>query len=312
MIGKGVGARQGTHAGSMGEAFGDFDALAASTRCTCRSRRLRPLHRGRLRDRQRLQRHPRLPRGPTDGRRVPRPEAKPRHRSAELRRLRGRHRGTEVHADGEIWVAVQIDLRELFLPRNPSRGQAKDIACAHGQHDTNACPGDRRWIQDYYDAMVIMPRNPTMIQARDAMLAADPARFGGANRDLLWQGFAMRGFGQNQQHASATGTPNPVPAFRRRVATTTARSTSSSIRRRRAARCPVNAKIYVGDYAARATQIADTNRPRSTPGRMPPATSTTPRRSCPTAPARSGRTGSTVGATTSPRWHPATGSSASA
>ena len=27
MIGKGVGARQGTHAGSMGEAFGDFDAL---------------------------------------------------------------------------------------------------------------------------------------------------------------------------------------------------------------------------------------------------------------------------------------------
>src|SRR3954447_13205720 len=29
MIGKGVGARQGTHAGSMGEAFGDFDALAA-------------------------------------------------------------------------------------------------------------------------------------------------------------------------------------------------------------------------------------------------------------------------------------------
>src|SRR3954454_5116516 len=29
MIGKGVGARQGTHAGSMGEAFGDFDALEA-------------------------------------------------------------------------------------------------------------------------------------------------------------------------------------------------------------------------------------------------------------------------------------------
>ncbi len=27
MIGKGVGARQGTHAGAMGEAFGDFDAI---------------------------------------------------------------------------------------------------------------------------------------------------------------------------------------------------------------------------------------------------------------------------------------------
>ena len=43
--------------------------------------------------------------------------------------------------------------------------------------------------------MVIMPRGPTMIQARDAMLAADLARFGGANQDLIWQGFAMRGFG---------------------------------------------------------------------------------------------------------------------
>ena len=30
--------------------------------------------------------------------------------------------------------------------------------------------------------MVIMPRNTTMIQARDAMLAADLGRFGGANR----------------------------------------------------------------------------------------------------------------------------------
>ena len=48
--------------------------------------------------------------------------------------------------------------------------------------------------------MVIMPRGPTMTQARDAMLAADMARFGGANQDLIWQGFAMRGFGQQHEH----------------------------------------------------------------------------------------------------------------
>ena len=102
----------------------------------------------------------------------------------------------EVHADGEIWVAVQMDLRDLFLSRNPSPGEATDIACAHGQIAPTACPGDRQWIQDYYDSMVMMPRNTTMIQARDAMLAADVARFGGAKQDLIWQGFAMRGFGQ--------------------------------------------------------------------------------------------------------------------
>ena len=120
--------------------------------------------------------------------------------------------GPEVHADGEIWVAVQMDLRDLFLSRNPSPGAATDIACARGQIAPSTCPGDRQWIQDYYDAMVLMPRNPTMIQARDAMLAADLARFGGANQDLLWQGFAMRGFGQYQNTVSNADT-NPVPDF---------------------------------------------------------------------------------------------------
>ena len=80
--------------------------------------------------------------------------------------------GPEVHADGEIWIATQIDLRDLFLSRYPSSGTAEDIACVRGQIAASSCPGDRRWIQDYYDAMVMMPRNPTMAGARDAMLAA--------------------------------------------------------------------------------------------------------------------------------------------
>ena len=41
--------------------------------------------------------------------------------------------GPEVHADGEIWVAVQMDLRDLFLARNPSPGEATDVACARGR-----------------------------------------------------------------------------------------------------------------------------------------------------------------------------------
>src|SRR6185312_328639 len=127
--------------------------------------------------------------------------------------------GTEVHADGEIWIAVEIDLRDLFLQRYPSSGAAEDIACVRGQQDTNTCPGDRRWIQDYYDSMVIMPRATTMPQARDAMLAADMARFGGANQDLIWQGFAMRGFG-NHQSTVSNADANPVPDFSTQIADT--------------------------------------------------------------------------------------------
>jgi extracellular elastinolytic metalloproteinase len=133
--------------------------------------------------------------------------------------------GPEVHADGEIWIAVNIDLRDLMLSRYPSSGAAEDIACVRGQLAATACAGDRRWIQDYYDAMVLMPRNTTMIQARDAILAADLGRFGGANRDLIWQAFAMRGFGQFQSTISNADT-NPVPDSRRPWRTTQ-RSTSS-------------------------------------------------------------------------------------
>jgi hypothetical protein len=61
-------------------------------------------------------------------------------------------------------------------------------------------------MQLYFDAMVMMPRNATMQNARDAQLAADMARFGGANQDLLWQGFALRGLGQFAQTNPNVGT----------------------------------------------------------------------------------------------------------
>jgi hypothetical protein len=162
-----------------------------------------------------------------------------------------------VHADGEIWVAVQMDLRDLFLSRNPSPGDATVVACARGQINPADCPGDRQWIQDYYDAMVMMPRAPTMIDARNAMLAADLARFGGANVDLLWQGFAMRGFGQFQNTASL-GDDNPVPDFSSPLANNGTLNFFADTKGK-AGSVPVNAKIYVGDYQARATQIADTD-----------------------------------------------------
>ena len=89
--------------------------------------------------------------------------------------------GPEVHADGEIWIAVQIDLRDLFLTRYPSQRDSQRTSPASAARSSRArCPGDRRWIQDYYDAMVIMPRNPTMSRRATRCSRADLARFGGA------------------------------------------------------------------------------------------------------------------------------------
>jgi hypothetical protein len=265
MIGKGVGARRGNAAGAMGEAFGDFDALAAFNELHL------PVPAGAdhytegayatgnpyngIRD---------FLAGRPMGGAFPKPGQNPDTDPLNYGDFGFDNVGPEVHADGEIWVAVQIDLRDLFLSRYPSPGAATDIACARGQIAADSCPGDRRWIQDYYDAMVMMPRQPTMIDARNAMLAADLARFGGANQDLLWQGFAMRGFGEHQSTVDSQDT-NPVPDFSSPTANNATVNFFASTGTGGSAQ-PVNAKIYVGDYEARATQIADTD----------PATTATP------------------------------------
>ena len=258
MIGKGVGARQGNAAGAMGEAFGDFDALAAfnelhlpvpagADRYTEGAYATGNPYNG-IRD---------FLAGRPMGGEFPKPGKNPDTDPLNYGDFGFDNVGPEVHADGEIWVAVQMDLRDLFLSRNPSPGAATDIACARGQINPTNCPGDRQWIQDYYDAMVLMPRNTTMIQARDAMLAADLARFGGANQDLLWQGFAMRGFGQNQNTVSNADT-DPVPDFSSPMANNATINFSADTKDK-GATVPVKAKIYVGDYEARSTPIADTD-----------------------------------------------------
>jgi extracellular elastinolytic metalloproteinase len=262
MIGKGVGARQGQNpaqaAGAMGEAFGDFDALAAfnelhlpvpagADHYTVGAYATGNGYNG-IRD---------FLAGRPMGGEFPEPGQNPDTDPVNYGDYGFDNVGPEVHADGEIWVAIQMDLRDLFLSRNPSPGAATDIACARGQIAPTACPGDRRWIQDYYDAMVMMPRAPTMIDARNAMLAADLARFGGANVDLLWQGFAMRGFGQFQNTASL-GDSDPVPDFSSPLANNGTLNFFADTKDKDTT-VPVNAKIYVGDYEARATRIADTD-----------------------------------------------------
>ena len=280
MIGKGVGARQGNAAGAMGEAFGDFDALAAfnelhlpvpagADRYTEGAYATGNPYNG-IRD---------FLAGRPMGGEFPEPGQNPDTDPLNYGDFGFDNVGPEVHADGEIWVAVQMDLRDLFLSRNPSPGEATDIACARGQIAPSACPGDRRWIQDYYDAMVMMPRNTTMIQARDAMLAADLGRFGGGdNQDLLWQGFAMRGFGQHQSTVSNADT-NPVPDFSSPLANNATLNffadTKDEGRPGPGEREDLRRRLR----GARRRRSPTPIRRRSTPARTPPATSTTRRSS---------------------------------
>ena len=133
--------------------------------------------------------------------------------------------GPEVHADGEIWNAVNYDLRQALVKKYdakfPSGDAALQLRCADGVTGGNApaaplpaeqCPGNRRWIQIMFDAFLLQQGDTSMLTARDAYLAADRMRFGGANQAELWAAFAKRGMGASAA-TDTTEDNQPTPGF---------------------------------------------------------------------------------------------------
>jgi hypothetical protein len=83
----------------------------------------------------------------------------------------------EVHNQGEVWCVTLWDVRANLIR----------------QHGFSA--GNLLALQLVTDGMNLSPANPTFLEARDGILQADQVLTGGANRNLLWAGFAKRGLG---------------------------------------------------------------------------------------------------------------------
>jgi len=82
----------------------------------------------------------------------------------------GRVAGTpEVHADGEIWGETLWDVRKAL--------------------------GSQKAEQLITDGLRLTPPEPSFLDARNAILSADTADFGGADVAALWSIFAARGMG---------------------------------------------------------------------------------------------------------------------
>ena len=164
--------------------------------------------------------------------------------------------GPEVHADGEIWNGVNYDIRQAFIGRYGAGSVALRRSCAEGRTPVTKCPGDRRWIQLVYDAWLLMANgNVSMLDARDAMLAADEIRFGGANQTLLWNAFAARGLGSGAV-SNTNADSDAVPSF----ASPHAANATVRFRAVDDTGAPVaGTRVFVGDYQARAVPIADTD-----------------------------------------------------
>lgn len=268
MIGKGAN-RSGHHAGAMGESVGDLMAIeqlnehgniptdganryATGTYATGNKSRGIRNHAGNW---------------PSQGA-FPAPGVAPEIDPLNFSDIGYDLTGPQVHADGEIWTATNFDVRKALAAKYdaqyPEADQALQEQCARGLVVVERCPGNRRWIQLVLDSFLLMPTNPSMVDARNAQLAADTIRFGGANQAELWLAYARRGLGRNASSTNGTGRTagvesdtNPLPDFEapgQGNATLTFAATT-----RDTAQTPVSVRIYVGQHEARVSPIADTD-----------------------------------------------------
>ena len=177
--------------------------------------------------------------------------------------------GNEVHADGEIWNGTQWSVRQALVNKYNATGNrrfayansTRQLACAQATPDFSTppseCPGNRRWIQLIFDSFLLQQGATSMLDARDAMIAADRMRFDGRDAKVMWDAFAARGMGQGASVPDAdSGDTRP----------------SFASPRSRNARLTVQAnrpgQLYVGQYEARATPVADNLRGTKLGGRV--------------------------------------------
>ena len=162
--------------------------------------------------------------------------------------------GAEVHADGEIWNGTQWSVRQALVKRWNSRypyaNRSTPAPVRPGQVSPAAGRprGNRRWVQLMFDSFLLQQGATSMLDARDAMLAADRMRFGGKDLKVMWDAFASRGMGKG------ASTPTPTRVSPRRASSP--HSPSATVR----FRTPGPGELFVGQYQARATPVADTRK----------------------------------------------------
>jgi hypothetical protein len=164
--------------------------------------------------------------------------------------------GLQVHASGEVWSATNFDIRAAMIQKYGAGTPALQKSCANGATPVTQCPGNRRWAQLVFDSFLLMAQGQvSMVDARDALLAADFIRFRGADLDIMWNAFAKRGLGENavsNGFADANPTPSFASPFANEATVTFAPADETGV--------PIaGAQLFAGRYQARAVPVADTS-----------------------------------------------------
>jgi hypothetical protein len=92
----------------------------------------------------------------------------------------------DVHSVGSVWATILWDLTWAYINKygfDPDK--------------YNGTGGNNKVMQLVLDGMKLQPCNPSFVQARDAIIAADQATTGGQDYCMIWEVFARRGLGVN-------------------------------------------------------------------------------------------------------------------
>ena len=136
--------------------------------------------------------------------------------------------GPEVHSDGEIWNGTQWSVREALVKKwnkkFPYANKSLQQECSRPPPralpgPASQCPGNRRWIQLIFDSFLLQQGATSMLDARDAMLAADKMRFGGKDLKVMWGPSRAAAWARARRSRTPT-TPTPSRASPRRTART--------------------------------------------------------------------------------------------
>jgi len=101
----------------------------------------------------------------------------------------------DVHSIGFVWATMLWDLNWKYVEKY---GYNSNVLA-------NPDSGSSRVLQLVMDALKLQSCNPSFIQGRDAILAADQAKTGGVDKCMIWKVFAKRGLGVNAAPGGLNG-----------------------------------------------------------------------------------------------------------
>ncbi|KMP03147.1 Fungalysin/Thermolysin Extracellular metalloproteinase 5 [Coccidioides immitis] len=101
----------------------------------------------------------------------------------------------EVHAVGTVWATMLYELLWNLIDKHGKNDGPKPVF-------RDGVPTDGKYLamKIVLDGMKIQPCNPNFVQARDAILDADKALTGGANKCEIWTAFAKRELGTGARY----------------------------------------------------------------------------------------------------------------